>query len=35
MIRDVVVIISYAVMDFEEAKKFKPSVVFPKDGNKL
>jgi aspartate 1-decarboxylase len=32
---DVVIIISYAQMDFEEAKKFKPSVVFPKEGNKL
>src|SRR6187401_971810 len=35
MVGDVVVIISYAAMDFEEAKKFKPSVVFPKEGNKL
>lgn len=32
---DIVVIISYATIDFEEAKKFKPSLVFPKDGNKL
>lgn len=32
---DVVIIISYAQMDFEKAKSFKPSVVFPKDGNKL
>lgn len=32
---DVVIVISYASMDFEEAKKFKPSVVFPKKGNKL
>lgn len=32
---DVVIIISYASMEFEEAKKFKPWVVFPKDGNKL
>jgi aspartate 1-decarboxylase len=32
---DVVVIISYASMDFEEAKKFKPTLVFPKEGNKL
>jgi len=32
---DVVIIISYAAMDFEEAKKFKPSIVFPKTGNKL
>ena len=26
---DVIIIISYALMDFEEAKTFKPSVVFP------
>lgn len=26
---DTVIIISYAMMDFEEAKTFKPSVVFP------
>jgi aspartate 1-decarboxylase len=32
---DVVIIISYALMDFEEAKAFKPTVVFPKEGNKL
>ncbi len=32
---DVVVIISYASMDFEEAKSFQPALVFPKDGNKL
>jgi aspartate 1-decarboxylase len=32
---DVVIIISYALMDFEEAKKFKPSIVFPQAGNKL
>jgi aspartate 1-decarboxylase len=35
MVGDVVVIISYASMDFDHAKKFKPSVVFPKEGNKL
>lgn len=32
---DMVVIISYATMNFEEAKKFKPALVFPKEGNKL
>ena len=26
---DVVIIMSYALMDFEEAKTFKPTVVFP------
>lgn len=31
---DTVIIISYAMMDFEEAKRFTPSVVFPRD-NKL
>jgi aspartate 1-decarboxylase len=35
MVGDVVVIISYASMGFEEAKKFKPWIVFPKEGNKL
>lgn len=32
---DVVIVISYATMDFEEAKKFKPWVIFPKEGNKI
>ena len=32
---DMVIIISYALMDFEEAKSFKPTVIFPKEGNKL
>ncbi len=32
---DVVIIISYASMDFEEAKKFKPSVIFPDNNNKV
>lgn len=32
---DVVIVISYALMDFEEAKQFKPKVVFPKEGNQL
>ncbi len=31
---DLIIIASYASMDFEEAKTFTPSVVFPKD-NKL
>lgn len=26
---DIVIIISYALMDFEEAKTFKPAVIFP------
>ena len=32
---DVCIIISYAMMDFEEAKTFKPHVVFPNEDNKL
>jgi aspartate 1-decarboxylase len=32
---DIVVILSYATMDYEEAKKFQPWVVFPAEGNKL
>ena len=32
---DVVIIISYCTLPFEEAKTFKPWVVFPKDGNKM
>ena len=32
---DIVIVISYALMDFEEAKTFKPVIVFPKKENKL
>ena len=33
---DIVIIISYASMDFEEAKTFKPKIVFPDtDTNKI
>ncbi len=32
---DVIIIISYALMDFEFAKSFRPSVVFPSDNNLL
>lgn len=32
---DFVIIASYAQMDFEEAKKHKPSIVFPTAQNKL
>lgn len=31
---DIVIIISYATMDFEKAKTFQPAVVFPKEGNR-
>lgn len=30
---DTLIIISYALMDFEEAKTFKPTVVFPHDNH--
>jgi L-aspartate-alpha-decarboxylase len=32
--KDLVIIVSYATMDFEEAKHFKPTIIFPKN-NKL
>ena len=35
MVGDIIVIISYASMDFETAKGFKPWIVFPKEGNRL
>lgn len=31
VVGDTVIIISYAMMDFEEAKTFRPKVVFPKN----
>ena len=35
-IGDIIIIISYAAMDFEEAKNFKPALVFPDtETNKL
>ena len=32
---DIIIVISYAMMDFEEAKTFQPKVVFPGDGNRV
>ena len=32
---DAVVVISYAIMDFEEAKTFKPHIIFPDENNRL
>src|SRR6187455_2850730 len=32
---DIIIVISYATVDFEEAKKFKPTVVFPGANNEL
>ena len=35
VVGDVVIIISYCTLSFEEAKTFKPRVVFPKEANRL
>lgn len=32
---DIVIIISYASMEFEEAKQFNPAIIFPTPDNKL
>lgn len=32
---DTIIVISYGLMDFEEAKTFKPSVVFPDENNRI
>jgi aspartate 1-decarboxylase len=32
---DVVIIVSYASMDFDAAKKFKPSIAFPDEKNRI
>lgn len=32
---DVIIVISYATMDFEKAKTFKPAIIFPDQHNKL
>lgn len=34
-IGDIIIIVSYASIDFELAKSFKPTVVFPKKDNKI
>ena len=30
---DIIIIIAYAIMDFEDAKNFEPSVIFPNEEN--
>ena len=32
---DTVIIISYCAMEFEQAKKYKPTIIFPKEDNRL
>jgi len=35
VVGDDIIVVSYAVMDFEEAKRFKPRLVFPNEKNRL
>jgi aspartate 1-decarboxylase len=35
MAGDIIVVMSFAIMDFEEAKTFQPKVVFTSEGNKI
>lgn len=35
LVGDIVIVLSYATMDFEEAKKFKPTIIYPGAGNHL
>lgn len=32
---DMIIVISYCTMDFEEAKLYSPRIIFPKDNNRL
>ena len=32
---DIIIIISYCLLEFEKAKEFKPSIVFPDENNRL
>ncbi len=34
-VNDLIIIVSYAALDFEEAKKFKPCIIFPDKNNFL
>ena len=34
VVGDIVIIISYAALDFEEARKFQPAIIFPDDNNR-
>ena len=33
IVGDTIIVISYALMDFEEAKRYKPTVVFPENNH--
>lgn len=32
---DIVIVISYAILDFEEAKTFTPMIIFPDENNRI
>ena len=32
---DIIIIIAYAIMDFDDAKNFEPSVIFPNEENNI
>jgi aspartate 1-decarboxylase len=32
---DLIIVNSFAMMDFEDARKFKPGIIFPSEGNKI
>ena len=34
-VNDLVIIVSYASMDFEEAKTYKPAILFPDENNRI
>jgi aspartate 1-decarboxylase len=35
LVGDIVIVVSYASMDFEEAKSFAPALIFPDENNRL
>ncbi len=35
LLGDIVIIVSYASMDFEDAKKYVPTIIFPDENNRL
>ena len=35
LLDDIVIIVSYASMDFEDAKKFIPTIIFPDENNRI
>lgn len=32
---DIIIIVSYGIMDFEEAKQHQPTIIFPDDNNRV